>query len=84
MGHVPGRSREQRDGRASGAVMTHEGQAFVFVEQDRGTYRRLDVDVGIKTPDWVEIRQGLSAGQRVVDRGAFFLKSEHLLEGELE
>jgi hypothetical protein len=30
----------------------------------------------------MEITQGLSAGTKVVDRGAFFLKSELLLEQE--
>jgi hypothetical protein len=44
----------------------------------------VDVEVGLETPDWTEIRSGLSEGTQVVGRGAFYLKSELLLEGESE
>jgi multidrug efflux pump subunit AcrA (membrane-fusion protein) len=68
----------------AGAVTRHEQRSFVFVEDEPGTYRKVDVSVGLETPDWVEISHGLAAGQKVVDRGAFVLKSELLLAGEEE
>lgn len=63
------------------AVMRHEGKSFVFVPVEGG-YRRVDIDTGIETDDFVEVTRGLDAGQEVVCRGAFVLKSELLLENE--
>jgi len=63
------------------AVMRHEGRAFVFVPDADG-FRRVDIDTGIESDDFVEVTRGLTAGQQVVDRGAFLLKSELLLEDE--
>ncbi len=63
------------------AVMRHEGRAFVFVPFEAG-FRRVDVGTGIETDDFVEVTRGLEAGQQVVERGAFLLKSELLLEDE--
>ncbi len=64
----------------SAGVLRHEGQSFVFVVDRPGRYRRVDVEVGLETPDWTEIRGGLAEGTQVVGRGAFYLKSELLLE----
>jgi RND family efflux transporter MFP subunit len=66
------------------AIQRHESNAFVFCQEGEGRFRRVDVSVGIETPEFVEITAGLSAGQQVVDRGAFYLKSELLLEQEEE
>ncbi len=66
----------------SAAVMRHEGKAFVFTPDGDGGFRRTDVETGIETDDVVEITRGLQAGQRVVARGAFLVKSELLLEDE--
>ena len=62
--------------------MRHEGQAFVFIPEGKNTFRRTDVETGLETSTGVEILTGLKAGQRVVDQGAFVLKSELLLERE--
>jgi hypothetical protein len=56
----------------------------VFVQAGENRYQRVDVTLGIETPDYVEVERGLSAGQMVVDRGSFYLKSELLLEQEAE
>jgi cobalt-zinc-cadmium efflux system membrane fusion protein len=61
--------------------MRHEGKSFVFVPFEGG-FRRVDVDTGIGTDDFVEVTRGLEVGQQVVSRGAFLLKSELLLEDE--
>jgi multidrug efflux pump subunit AcrA (membrane-fusion protein) len=69
-----------------GALRTHDRQDFVFVEDahEPRKFVRVDVTVGKKTPEWVTIASGLSAGQRVVVGGSFLLKSELLLEPEEE
>ena len=64
------------------AVQRHEEETFVFVEQTSEQYRKAVVELGLVTPDWAAVRVGLQPGERVVDRGAFYLKSEMLLEGE--
>jgi len=64
------------------AVMRHAGRSFVFVPVAGGRYRRQDVETGLDADDVVEITRGLEAGQEVVSRGAFLLKSELLLEKE--
>lgn len=65
-----------------GAIMRHENQAFVFVPEGQSGFRRVDVQTGIESATGIEILGGLKSGERVVDRGAFFLKSELLLERE--
>jgi cobalt-zinc-cadmium efflux system membrane fusion protein len=65
-----------------GAIMRHEGEPFVFVPEGNNSFRRVDVETGLETSTGVEILTGLRAGDRVVDQGAFVLKSELLLERE--
>jgi cobalt-zinc-cadmium efflux system membrane fusion protein len=67
-----------------GAIQTHEGRQFVFVEDSPRTFRRVDVTTGARTVDRVSIDRGLEPGQLVVTDGAFVLKSELLLEREEE
>ena len=66
------------------AVMRHESKAFVFVPDGAERFRRVDVTTGIESGDLLEVTSGLAAGQQVVSRGAFVLKSELLLEKEPE
>jgi cobalt-zinc-cadmium efflux system membrane fusion protein len=67
-----------------GAIMRHENHTFVFVPEGDGKFRRVDVKTGLETRGGIEILAGLKPGQRVVDRGTFQLKSELLLEDEVE
>ncbi|MEX0669845.1 MAG: efflux RND transporter periplasmic adaptor subunit [Pirellulales bacterium] len=64
------------------AVMRHEGKAFVFTPAGDGRFERHDVETGMETDDFIEVKRGLEAGQQVVAKGAFLLKSELLLEDE--
>ncbi|HVX59753.1 MAG TPA: efflux RND transporter periplasmic adaptor subunit [Pirellulales bacterium] len=66
----------------AGAIMRHEEEAFAFVELSPGVYRKAVITPGLITTEFVEVLSGLKAGEKVVDQGAFFLKSELLLEGE--
>lgn len=66
------------------AVLADGEARYVFVEAGPRTYERRLVEVGTTLPgglagaaaDRVVIRSGLAAGERVVTRGAFTLKSE--------
>src|SRR5439155_23433346 len=66
----------------AGAIMRHENQPFVFVPEDEHKFRRVDVELGLEMNDRIEILSGLKAGDTIVDRGTFYLKSELLLERE--
>ena len=62
------------------AVLSDEGQAFVFVPLGRNLWIRRDVEVGAVRQGKVEVLHGLSAGETLVTRGAFMFKSEILKE----
>ncbi len=64
------------------ALIDVEDRPVVFVDLGGGVYERHDVTVGAEGPGLVEITHGLSEGERVVDRGAWSLKSV-LLRGTL-
>jgi membrane fusion protein, heavy metal efflux system len=55
-------------------------ETVVFVQQDATHYRKRVVEPGERAGDWVEIRQGLKPGERVVAEGGFYLKSLFLRE----
>lgn len=58
------------------AVVTEGAERYVFVEVAPLTYERRPVEVAAAAGDRVRILGGLAAGERVVARGAFTLKSE--------
>ncbi len=64
------------------AVMHHERRQFVFVEDSAGKFHAVDVELGQESHDAVELLSGPKAGDKVVTAGAFYLKSELLLEPE--
>jgi cobalt-zinc-cadmium efflux system membrane fusion protein len=64
------------------AVARHDSLAMVFVPGSERSFRRVNVQTGVESPEWIEIVSGLSEGQAIVTQGAFYLKSELLLERE--
>jgi cobalt-zinc-cadmium efflux system membrane fusion protein len=58
------------------AVQTIDGRTVVFVSAAEGRFMVRPVDLGSDSGDAVEIKSGLSAGERVVVAGSFVLKSE--------
>jgi RND family efflux transporter MFP subunit len=64
------------------AVQRNEMDAFVFVQLDNRTFVHRYVEVGSESGDRIEIKSGLQPGEQIVQRGAFFLKSELLLSEE--
>jgi cobalt-zinc-cadmium efflux system membrane fusion protein len=60
------------------AVQTINGTTTVFVAEADGRFRPRAVEIGAAAGDGVEVRSGLTAGERVAVAGAFTLKSELL------
>lgn len=60
------------------AVLRHENRPFVFVQAADDRFRQVFVELGRTGEGLVEVTAGLKAGDRVVTRGGFVLKSELL------
>lgn len=65
------------------AAVQRDGQRMVaFVPLREGVFGVRTLRLGEQDGDWIEVLEGLAAGDRVVTSGAFLLKSE-LRKGEL-
>lgn len=63
------------------ALLEHDQTSFVFIEEKPGEFRQQLVKRGLSDSGWTEVT-GLDPGTKVVSQGAFYLKSELLLESE--
>ncbi len=57
-------------------VIDEHGDKSVFIEHEPGCYLPKEVLTGRSSDGWAEIVDGLQEGDRVVFKGAFFIKSE--------
>lgn len=73
---LPGASHALAVPRA--AVMRDAGRDFVFVPHHDAYWVRRPVRTGRAWAGWIEVTDGLAAGQRVAADGAFLLKSDVL------
>ncbi|UCC97869.1 MAG: efflux RND transporter periplasmic adaptor subunit [Phycisphaerales bacterium] len=64
----------------SSALLTDEGQTFVFQHWKGNLWMRRDVRVGEEQGDFVEVLSGIANGATVAASGAFMFKSEVLKE----
>lgn len=60
------------------AVQEVNGERVVFLALGEGKFEKLVVQTGREQEGLLEILSGLQSGQRIVTRGAFFIKSEFL------
>ena len=60
------------------AIQRHDNRTFVFVHRTGEEFERVDVVLGRESGGAVEVVSGLHAGDTVVVRGGFALKSEML------
>lgn len=68
----------------SEAVIRTGTRSLVLVADDDSRFRPVPVRTGVETGDWVEVLDGLTAGQQVVASGQFLIDSEANLRGALE
>jgi cobalt-zinc-cadmium efflux system membrane fusion protein len=70
------------------AVVDIDSEKYVFVpsgqERDHHRFTLRPVEAGRQTGDRVEIKSGLTEGDKIVASGAFFLKSDLILQNEPE
>lgn len=53
------------------AVIDDNGQSVVYVQRGGESFERRVVQLGIRDGDWVELKSGVKAGERVVSKGAY-------------
>ncbi len=58
------------------SIIRDEGVEFVFISTNSNTFERRMVETGYRGDGLVEIKTGLSSKEKIVTKGAFFLKSE--------
>jgi cobalt-zinc-cadmium efflux system membrane fusion protein len=56
------------------AVVDDAGRPVVFVQREGERFERRDVTLGARTGDLVQITKGVTAGERVVTRGAYLVR----------
>ena len=61
---------------SSTAIMKEKNGAYVFVAMNDTTFQSREISIGKETKDYTEILDGLKAGEKIVTRGTFYLKSE--------
>ncbi|CAH9017890.1 efflux RND transporter periplasmic adaptor subunit [Candidatus Nitrosacidococcus sp. I8] len=59
-----------------GAIQTYQDHPIIFVQHDGDQFEARSVVLGVKDDQWVEVREGLSAGESYVASNSFILKSE--------
>jgi Cu(I)/Ag(I) efflux system membrane fusion protein len=65
----------------SDAVIRTGKRALVYLAEDGGQFKPVDVQIGAERDGQLVIRQGLAAGQKVVASGQFLLDSEASMRG---
>jgi Cu(I)/Ag(I) efflux system membrane fusion protein len=65
------------------AVIRTGTRALVYLSEQAGRYRPVEVEIGEQVGDRIVIRSGLAAGQQVVASGQFLVDSEASLQGVL-
>jgi len=66
------------------SIMKEKNGAYVFVALNDTTFQRREISLGKETKDYTEILEGLKAGEKVVTKGTFYLKSELAKETFME
>lgn len=58
------------------AVQREDEKRMVFVAEEKDAFERRWIKTGVDSESWVEVTEGLKAGERIVSHGSFVLKSE--------
>ena len=63
------------------AVITVDDADYVYVQKDVDIYERRYVELGTRDQGWVQVREGVAAGEAVVTGGSQLLEGKRLLGG---
>ena len=62
------------------AIQNVNGHPVVFIKRSDSTFELSEVETGVEADGWMEIRDGLSAGDTVITGGSFYAKTATLRE----
>ncbi len=57
------------------SVTTEDSTSYVFIEQSKNIFKKVEVELGITDGEFIEIVSGISNGDKIVTDGVFYLKS---------
>jgi cobalt-zinc-cadmium efflux system membrane fusion protein len=68
------------------AIQQMQGKSVIFIRKNATEFRKSEVQTGIASGGYTEIRSGLQAGDMVANKGSFVVKTAFLrnLIGEKE
>jgi len=58
------------------AIVKESQEEYVFVQTSDSSFVKRKVITGMSVDNWIEIKEGLKEGEKVVTKGVFYLKSE--------
>jgi membrane fusion protein, heavy metal efflux system len=56
------------------AIVEEDGQSIAFVQLAGEAFEKRTLKLGIRDGNWVEVREGLSEGERIVTKGAYAIR----------
>ena len=72
----PSAARKQAVAIPRSALVQVDGKPTVFVEVAERSVMPRTIEIGAQGPDFIEVKTGLDAGERIVTEGVFALKAE--------
>lgn len=61
-------------------AVTDLGSAQVVFVKDRGVFKAREIETGIRTNGWLEVRSGLASSEEVAEEAAFLVDSESFIK----
>lgn len=58
----------------SAAIVEEDGRPIAFVQVGGETFQKRDLTLGIRDGNWVQVIDGITAGERVVTKGAYAVR----------
>jgi len=72
----PSAARKQAVAIPRSALVQVDGKPTVFVEVAERSVMPRTIEIGAQGPDFIEVKAGLEAGERIITEGVFALKAE--------
>lgn len=72
---IPGEGGHTSLAIPSEAIQELDGKEIAFVQRDATHFEKRELKLGDSSGEWAEVNDGISVGEKVVSRGAFYLKS---------